>query len=72
MTHGFPALRWDPDAPPVAVQVLTSLDLPGTWPRLDAFEGDAYRRIVVPVQPLEPGSPPLRANIYVAREAPCP
>jgi gamma-glutamylcyclotransferase (GGCT)/AIG2-like uncharacterized protein YtfP len=65
MTHGFPALQWDPDGPPVAVHVLTSPDLPSAWPRLDRFEGEAYRRIVVPVTS---GEATLLANIYVARE----
>lgn len=50
MTHGFPALVWDPDGPEVHVQVLESPDLAGTWPRLDAFEGAAYRRQIVPVK----------------------
>lgn len=49
MTHGFPALVWSPDAPEVAVHVLESPDLAAAWPRLDAFEGPAYRRQLVPV-----------------------
>lgn len=64
MTFGFPALRWRPDAPPVDVQLLTSADLPSAWDRLDAFEGEAYRRIVVPVTS---GGEAVLANIYVAR-----
>jgi hypothetical protein len=62
MTYGFPALRWDPDGPPVAVQLLTSPDLPGAWDRLDRFEGGAYRRIVVPVACADAT---VLANIYV-------
>ena len=50
MTHGFPALVWDPDGPEVAVHVLESPDLADAWPRLDAFEGQAYRRQIVPVK----------------------
>lgn len=46
---GFPALRYDPDGPPVAVKVFVSHDLPNHWWRLDAFEGPGYERIVVPV-----------------------
>jgi gamma-glutamylcyclotransferase (GGCT)/AIG2-like uncharacterized protein YtfP len=42
--HGYPILRLAHDAPPVAVMVLTSVDLPRLWPRLDRFEGPAYRR----------------------------
>jgi hypothetical protein len=64
MRHGFPALRWDPDGPPVPVYLLTSPDLPAAWERLDRFEGDAYRRRVVPVWV---GGATVRANIYVAR-----
>lgn len=64
MTYGFPALRWDPEGPAVAVQVLTSEDLPAAWPRLDRFEGEAYRRIVVPVTC---GDTTVPANIYVER-----
>lgn len=45
----FPVFTFDPDAPPVAVQVLSSDGLPELWPRLDAFEGGGYRRILVPV-----------------------
>ncbi len=42
--HGYPILRTDPGAPAVEVMVLTSEDLPRLWPRLDRFEGPAYRR----------------------------
>lgn len=65
MTHGFPALRWREDGPPVAVKVFESPDLPDHWRRLDVFEGEAYRRIVVPV--VIDGAP-VPANIYVAAE----
>jgi len=66
MTYGFPALRWDPDGPDVPVHLLTSADLPAAWARLDRFEGDAYRRIVVPVVC---GGATVHANIYVERGA---
>jgi len=46
---GYPGLRWAPDGPPVAVELFVSDDLPARWPRLDAFEGPSYRRILVPV-----------------------
>jgi gamma-glutamylcyclotransferase (GGCT)/AIG2-like uncharacterized protein YtfP len=42
--HGYPILRTSADAGAVAVMVLTSDDLPRLWPRLDRFEGPAYRR----------------------------
>jgi gamma-glutamylcyclotransferase (GGCT)/AIG2-like uncharacterized protein YtfP len=64
MTFGFPALVWHPDGAPVAVQLLTSPALPQHWGRLDAFEGDAYRRIVAPV---DCGGNRVLANIYALR-----
>ena len=36
---GYPGLILDPSGPPVEVYVFESPDLPGHWPRLDAFEG---------------------------------
>lgn len=42
--HGYPILRPGADAPALDVMVLTSDDLPRLWPRLDRFEGPAYRR----------------------------
>lgn len=48
-TLGYPAFRPRADGAAVAVQVLTSDRLPEAWTRLDAFEGPAYRRILVPV-----------------------
>ena len=45
----FPVFTFDPAAPPVPVHVFDSADLPLHWGRLDAFEGDTYRRILVPV-----------------------
>jgi gamma-glutamylcyclotransferase (GGCT)/AIG2-like uncharacterized protein YtfP len=64
MTYGFPALRWDPDGPAVPVHLLTSPDLPSAWGRLDRFEGDAYRRVVVPAS-VDGATVP--AHIYVER-----
>lgn len=46
---GFPAIRWRQQGPPVAVHLLESEQLPLHWSRLDAFEGPAYRRILVPL-----------------------
>lgn len=66
MTYGFPALVWRGDGPRVPVQLFESDDLPAHWARLDAFEGDAYRRIVVPV---EVEGARLDANIYVLNRA---
>jgi gamma-glutamylcyclotransferase (GGCT)/AIG2-like uncharacterized protein YtfP len=65
--RGFPALVLGPDGVVVPVQVLESADLPGAWPRLDAFEGVEYERVVTDVQTADG---PLAASIYVlARHA---
>ncbi len=60
---GYPGLEWDPGGEPVAVKVFVSPDLPDHWARIDAFEGEDYRRIVVPVEGLPGGGRPC--NIYV-------
>ena len=59
---GYPGLILDEDAEPVAVQVFLSADLPEHWPRLDAFEGEGYRRVVARVSTSEGV---LDACIYV-------
>jgi gamma-glutamylcyclotransferase (GGCT)/AIG2-like uncharacterized protein YtfP len=41
---GYPGLILDANADEVNVQVFESADLPQHWARLDAFEGDGYRR----------------------------
>lgn len=61
--HGFPGLERDSDGDLVPVDVFVSRDLPDHWRRLDAFEGEDYRRIVVPVEGLPGGS--LTCNVYV-------
>lgn len=48
-TLGYPALFLDPEAPPIAVQLFESPDLPEHWPRLDDFEGPGYCRSRVQV-----------------------
>jgi len=62
----FPVFTYDPEAPSVAVQLLASADLPAHWPRLDAFEGPDYPRILVPV--FVQGRLLAVANLYSARE----
>lgn len=62
---GYPAMRWDPAAEPVPVHVLVAPDLPDHWTRLDAFEGGAYVRVLVPVH--DGDHPILVANLYEAR-----
>lgn len=63
-TLGFPAMVWDPDGEPIAVQLLESPDLERHWPALDEFEGDEYLRVLVPVE-TERGV--LVANAYALR-----
>lgn len=47
---GFPVLRWNPAGGRVPVRVLESAAItPEEWARLDAFEGEDYQRILVPV-----------------------
>jgi gamma-glutamylcyclotransferase (GGCT)/AIG2-like uncharacterized protein YtfP len=46
---GFPALKWLADGAEVPVQLLLSTQLPQHWPRLDAFEGAEYQRVLAPV-----------------------
>ena len=44
---GFPGLVLDDEGDEIPVQILESVDLAAEWPRLDAFEGSGYRRVVV-------------------------
>jgi gamma-glutamylcyclotransferase (GGCT)/AIG2-like uncharacterized protein YtfP len=62
MANGFPACVWRPGNGQVHVSVLTSSALPAHWARLDEFEGDDYRRILVPVTLASGGI--LVANLY--------
>lgn len=65
--HGYPALRWDPAGERIAAHLLESSELPGFWSRLDAFEGDGYRRILVPFLG-EDGSC-VAGQVYAYRES---
>ncbi len=62
---GYPALRWDPNGDDVAAKLFVSTYLPDHWERLDAFEGDHYRRDLVTVH--HPGGETSVANTYVVR-----
>jgi hypothetical protein len=60
----------------VEVKVLTAPSLATAWPDLDRFEGEGYRRILVPIfdtelGPGQAGERRLRtvANLYSANEA---
>lgn len=46
---GYPGLVLDPAGPKITVDLLESADLPRHGPRLDAFEGEGYRRVVTEV-----------------------
>lgn len=48
--HGCPGIRLDPMGTEVAVSIFESADLPHHWRRLDAFEGDGYRRSAVMIE----------------------
>ena len=61
--RAFPVFTWDPEAPPVPVMVLVADGLRAHWPRLDAFEGRDYRRILVPVEDCALAAV---ANLYAA------
>lgn len=63
---GYPALKPSADGSAVEVQVFLSPDLPQHWDRLDAFEGDEYRRVPIRV---ETGEGPVEAWIYVDASA---
>ena len=47
---GYPGLVLDPLGPLVEVDLFELADLPDHWPRLDAFEGTGYRRVVTQVR----------------------
>jgi len=62
---GYPGLILDPLGPPVDVHIFESPDLPKHWRRLDAFEGEGYRRVVTKVSTKD-GE--LDASIYVIND----
>ncbi len=65
--HGFPALAWRPGGPRVAAQLFVAPSLESHWRRLDDFEGDGYRRILVPFE--DDGGIVAVANLYADRSA---
>ena len=64
-TLGYPALMLDPSGSAVEVSLFESADLLRHWPRLDAFEGPGYRRVIARVE-TEDGT--VEAWIYVSAE----
>ncbi len=64
--HGFPVLTWRAEGKRVKVKLLRSNELPYEWDNLDEFEGNDYRRILVPVE--NPRRKIIAvANLYAAR-----
>ena len=59
---GCPGLILDPSGQVIDVYVFESSELPNHWPRLDAFEGAGYRRVVTQVSTADGD---LDASIYV-------
>ncbi len=59
---GYPGILLDEQGDEVQGWVFTSESLAEHWARLDAFEGEGYERVVVPVE-LEAGGR-IRANLY--------
>ena len=65
--HGFPALGWRPDGEPVPAKLFVAPDLIRHWRRLDEFEGDGYRRILVIVE--DDNGILAIANLYADRSS---
>jgi gamma-glutamylcyclotransferase (GGCT)/AIG2-like uncharacterized protein YtfP len=66
---GFPGLVLDALGEPVEVQLFESPDLPDHWPRLDAFEGAGYRRVIARI---DTADGEVDAWIYVLAEDTAP
>jgi gamma-glutamylcyclotransferase (GGCT)/AIG2-like uncharacterized protein YtfP len=63
---GYFVYYWEQESPnTVPVLVLNSIELDAHWPRIDEFEGDNYRRVLVPVE-LDDGRIQV-CNIYAKR-----
>jgi gamma-glutamylcyclotransferase (GGCT)/AIG2-like uncharacterized protein YtfP len=63
---GYLGMIWGPGGPKVRVHLFVSAHLPKHWGRLDEFEGEGYRRSLVPVYG-EQGILAV-ANIYELRQ----
>lgn len=63
---GYPGLVLDRNGAELDVQLFQSDDLPEHWSRLDAFEGDGYRRVIASVL-TDDGE--IDAFIYVLADA---
>lgn len=65
-SYGFPAMRLNPCGEEVSGLIFTAADLHLHWPRLDEFEGPAYRRVITHAT-MADGSV-VDTNIYVLNE----
>ncbi|MBI4248081.1 MAG: hypothetical protein HY611_01155 [Elusimicrobia bacterium] len=61
---GLPLFIWQRGADKIPVKVLWSSELPKRWTDLDRFEGEQYRRVLVPI---EEQKEIMVANIYSRR-----
>ncbi len=59
--RGFKSFHFDPEGPEHQAWLFYSLALPRLLPDLDDFEGEEYRRIVIPAKV---GEQWVQANIY--------
>lgn len=59
--RGFKVFRFDPDGDEHQAWLFSSPALPEKFPDLDDFEGDEYRRTLIPVRI---GGEEILANIY--------
>jgi hypothetical protein len=59
--RGFKVFKFDPDGEEIQAWLFSSLALPRKFPDLDDFEGDEYRRILIPALI---GDQEFLANIY--------
>jgi len=62
---GFKAFRYDGEGPEHEAWLLTSPALPEKFPELDAFEGEAYRRTLIPARV---GGRRVLGHIYEGKE----
>lgn len=62
---GYPGLATVGDGPQVPGYVLTSLELEEHWPRLDAFEGEQYERVIATVTLTNEEQ--LKAFVYILK-----
>ena len=62
-SRDLPVFSWNPGGMELDAHLFTSSQLPNSWARIDAFEGEAYKRRLVPAR-TETGI--AIANVYLA------